>query len=95
MRKPTCILLVRSDGIAVVCSYCPEEKRDKAGTLWAEGRNLQPSHGICAECEAKQFPFMAEFRRAKAEGRAPVYTEANCPDRFILGALTGTGGRTA
>ena len=33
MRRPTCIMSVRSDLSAVVCSYCPDERTAKAGTV--------------------------------------------------------------
>lgn len=89
MKRPSCVIAVRSDLTAIVCSHCPEEKLAKLGTEWCESRGYSASHGVCDKCLPIHFPFMAEYRAAKREGREPVYTVDNCPDTFTLHALTG------
>lgn len=73
MKRPTCILSVRPDLFASVCAYCPDKAE---GDAWCEARGYQASHGICERCEAREFPFMAEARAAKREGREPDYLSA-------------------
>jgi hypothetical protein len=87
MRKPTCVLSIRSDLLAVVCSWCPEEKLTRAGTTWAENRGYNVSHGLCEGCEAREFPFMAEWKAAKREGREPVYSEPLAPPSPVMQGL--------
>lgn len=78
--RPKCILDVQGVArLAIICAWCPDKA---AGDAWAEDRGLDSTHGICLACETREFPFMAEARKAKTEGRAPCYVlgEHNLPN---------------
>lgn len=79
MSKPRCVLFIRSDNMAMICSWCEREDSQPISKLinstglshpgveWAEGNNKEFSHTICESHFKKCESTLALLRGAKKQ----------------------------